>query len=269
MKIGVFDSGVGGITVLKELQKRFPAADFIYLGDTAHVPYGTKSPAQIKRLSLRCARILKSKTIDLLVVACNTASSWALPVLETLLKPIPVVGMVKPGIEAALAAFSRPSLKDSPHSAILVLATRATVMSRAYAEDLHALLSPIPVLQQACPLLVAMIEEGWIDHPILRLTIREYVQPYVDQYPSGVAVLGCTHYPWIHREIEKAMPGWVVVDSSWAVGEMLARESFMRDVTASAKISDVPGSTEWIFTDEDAVPTFAKRWIDGRGDQAS
>ena len=130
-RIGVFDSGIGGITVLTELRKKLPHCDYVYLGDTAHLPYGTKSPKQIQKLSAHCAKQLKKKKIQILVVACNTISSWALPAIQKIMGKVPVVGVVEPGVEAALAAWKELP-KRSSSTPVLVLATRATVQSGAY-----------------------------------------------------------------------------------------------------------------------------------------
>jgi glutamate racemase len=273
IKIGVFDSGVGGITVLTELRKRLGFLDYVYLGDTAHVPYGTKSPAQIEKLSLDCVTRLKGQGIDALVVACNTSCAWAFSQIEKVMSPIPVFGVVSPGVEAALAALSPFSQNSSTDSRpILVLATRATVMSQAYGKILRKIVNPygeqggqiLPVIEQACPLLVPMIEEGWVDHPILHQTILEYVKPYVEQYPPGVALLGCTHYPWIHAAFEQALPGWSVVNSAQAIVDCLESSELMADALAGqrgAKHSQKLGQLEWIFTDPQAVPSFAQQWI--------
>jgi glutamate racemase len=281
IKVGVFDSGVGGITVLTELRKRLGFLDYVYLGDTAHVPYGTKSPAQIEKLSLDCVARLKEQKIDALVVACNTSCAWALGAIEKLMSPIPVFGVVSPGVEAAIGALNQLSHRDSvgvgpanvsAQRPILVLATRATVTSQAYGKSLRKILNPdgrqdellVPVLEQACPLLVPMIEEGWVDHPILNQTLLEYVKPYLDEYVSGVALLGCTHYPWIHAAFEKALPGWLVVNSAEAIADCLENSELMVQYLGQylgAGASQQVGRVEWIFTDPNALPRFAQNWI--------
>jgi glutamate racemase len=258
MKVGVFDSGIGGITVLEELRKRIPAARYVYLGDTAHVPYGTKSPAQIQRLSVNCASTLKDKGVDALVVACNTASSWALPAIREVMGEIPVLGVVEPGAEAAVVALKAfGTASDTP---LLVLATRATVQSGAYARTLERMLgmgAPArSIVEQPCPLLVPMIEEGWLDHPILHQTIEEYVHAH-RMLNRGVALLGCTHYPWIHAAFEKALPGWTVVNSAQAVARSLEAMPLFRDALAQG-VAGGQGGVEWIFTDPQAVPAFAR-----------
>jgi glutamate racemase len=255
-RIGVFDSGVGGITVLTELIRRFPGAEFHYYGDTANVPYGTKSPAQVERLCAEAALQLRSRALDALVVACNTASSLALPAMRASLAPVPVHGVVEPGARAAAHALRNPA------APVLVLATRATARSHAYANTLQALLGPAArVLEQACPLLVPMIEEGWTDHPILRATIREYVKPHL-ALPPGVALLGCTHYPWIQAAIAAELPDWTVVNSAQAIAD--AVEPGLRPRGAN------PTRVVWHFTDAEAVPAFAREltrrtsWDEGR-----
>lgn len=268
MRIGVFDSGIGGITVLSELKRRMPEATYIYLGDTAHVPYGTKSPAQIERLSSDCALMLQAKKIDALVVACNTASSLALDAIRKVMGPVPVLGVVEPGVTAALSALNKAilSLRLSREAPVLVLATRATVQSRAYGINLRKVLKT-SVIEQACPLLVPMIEEGWTDHPILHQTIAEYVTTHVKNQKPGIALLGCTHYPWIQQAFEKALPGWTVVNSAQAVANALESDF------NSGKLGPKPNNgqrskksekteVEWIFTDPQAVPGFARKLIE-------
>ncbi len=277
IKIGVFDSGVGGITVLTELRKRLGFLDYVYLGDTAHVPYGTKSPTQIEKLSLDCVARLKHEQVDAVVVACNTSCAWAFTAIENLMRPVPVFGVVSPGVEAALGAWERlgkqtPAAPQDELRPILVLATRATVLSQAYGRILRKILNPYgdlegqqpPVVEQACPLLVPMIEEGWVDHPILHQTLLEYVKPYRERYLPGVALLGCTHYPWIHSAFESALPGWVVVNSAQAIADCLEKSDLIQnhliDLRAAGEVQQL-GRVTWIFTDPKALPGFAQTWI--------
>lgn len=261
MRIGVFDSGIGGITVLHELKRNFPFMDYVYLGDTAHVPYGTKSPSQIEKLSVQNARILCERDIDALVIACNTASSLAYEAIQEAAFPVPVFGVVEPGVEATLNAWSSYSQVERDELPILVLATRATVKSQAYGNAFRKIhhLNPALIFEQACPLLVPLIEEGWIHHPILEQAIQEYITPYLKKYKSGVALLGCTHYPWISEAFEKALPSWNVVNSASAVSRALAKNGFLeksKDLYSSGS-----GKMEWIFTDPEVVPVFAKQFI--------
>lgn len=255
-KIGVFDSGVGGITVLSALRSRFPNASFVYYGDTAHVPYGTKTPGQIRQLCVDAATELLGKNLDCLVVACNTASSVALQEMQNVFGSIPVFGVVEPGVKVAINAYT--SLPSSPAAPILLLATRATVRSHAYANALKNVGHP-NVIEKECPLLVPMIEEGWIDHPILQLTIQEYVKDVLKQYSNGIALLGCTHYPWIKTQFEKFLPGWRVVDSASAVSEEL---ELRFPHWNKEKYLNLKPPIEWIFSDPDALPLFIKNFIE-------
>lgn len=262
--IGVFDSGIGGITVLKALRKKAPSLRFTYLGDTAHVPYGTRSPAQIRRFSSQCVQTLKSQKIDALVVACNTASSIALDVIQQTAGQIPVTSVVPPGIAAASqAALEKQRQPGAARKVpVLILATRATIQSGAYQKGLTA----FETIEQPCPLLVPMIEEGWIDHPILESTVEEYVSRHRERCASpGVALLACTHYPWIKALFSKHLPGWTVVDSADAVA--LAFEKTTLSALAGQTREDP--KIEWIFTDPDAVPPFARTEIKAfSGDRA-
>jgi len=248
VKIGVFDSGIGGITVLGELRRSFPSVEYVYLGDTAHVPYGTRSAAQIRQLSADCARVLKSTGIDALVVACNTSSSLALDAICDVMGEVPVFDVVGPGVEAAKAARRKCG---GSRATVLVLATRATIRSHAYGKALGA-----NVIEQECPLLVPMIEEGWLDHPVLHRTIKEYVGAYARAGRPGVALLACTHYPWIHAAFERALPGWMIVNSAQAVARSLARSGIARKLRVRGKSR--AGRVQWIFTDPDAVPAMAR-----------
>ncbi len=252
-RVGVFDSGVGGITVLQALRSRFPTLDFIYLGDTANVPYGTKSPAQIEKLSRACALRLRDEGIQALVVACNTASSWAMSAIQDAVGPgVAVIGMVEPGVEAVLERCA------SVKGPILLLATRATVKSGAYRKAFREAFQVSgesrEILEQSCPLLVPMIEEGWLLHPILGQTLDEYIGPHLGGGP-GVVLLGCTHYPWIKNVVTAHMPGWQVVDSAESLAtyfQVRLRERLATSIATS-------GSMKWMFTDPDAVPDFARQ----------
>lgn len=254
-RIGVFDSGVGGITVLQSLRARFPALEVVYLGDTANVPYGTKSPAQIEKLSRYCAGLLKAQGIQALVVACNTASSLALPAIrEEVGADIEVIGMVEPGVASVMEKCRNTA------GPILLLATRATVRSGAYRHAFQAALTQSldsrEILEQSCPLLVPMIEEGWLSHPILSATIDEYIRPHLAS-PTGVALLGCTHYPWIRSVIASRMPGWEVVDSAEATASYFAQK-LANHLSPGVATSGTRGAIQWIFTDPVAVPAFAR-----------
>jgi glutamate racemase len=183
--IGVFDSGIGGLTVFKELARRLPEEDLIYFGDTAHIPYGSKTPQAVQRYSLAVARFLEQQGIKAMVVACNTSSALALPVLQKSLK-VPVIGVIEPGARAA-ARVSRGG-------AIGVIGTEATVNSGAYVKALKRVLARPKTISQACPLFVPLIEEGWWSHPATAGVAREYLAALKTRRLDTL-ILGCTHYP--------------------------------------------------------------------------
>jgi glutamate racemase len=193
--IGVFDSGVGGLTVVRELRKRFPNEDIHYLGDTARVPYGTKSPRTVERYALTCQEFLLKKEVKLVMVACNTASANALPALQERAE-VPVIGAVHPGALAALEA------SQSGH--IAVLGTLGTVRSGAYEAAIHARDPSASVITRACPLFVPLAEEGWGDTDIAELTARRYLSELFEaDQEVDTLVLGCTHYPLLRDVVTK------------------------------------------------------------------
>ncbi|MBL8022430.1 MAG: glutamate racemase [Leptospirales bacterium] len=202
--IGVFDSGMGGLTVLSELVQKLPNETFLYLGDTARVPYGSRSPRTVRRYSLEIASFLEQHDIKMLVVACNTATAHALPQLTERMK-VPVIGVIEPGVRALLS--STRSRK------VGVIGTRSTIKSAAYETEIQKLDPGVTVVSQACPLFVPIVEEGWMNKDFTRLAIREYLAPLRDQGVDAV-VLGCTHYPLIRAAIQQEFPGFSLIDSS-------------------------------------------------------
>lgn len=195
LPIGIFDSGVGGLTVYRALHERLPNERFVYLGDTARVPYGTKSLATVERYAVENSRFLQAHGIKLLVVACNTASALALPAIRQAVR-IPVVGVIEPGARAAV---------DAVHGGqIGVIATEATVQSRAYARAI-ALINPVvSVIEKACPLFVSLAEEGWAESDVARIVAEDYLAQLRDSTIQAL-VLGCTHYPILRKPISDAV----------------------------------------------------------------
>jgi glutamate racemase len=217
--IGVFDSGIGGLTVVKALRELLPNEKIFYLGDTARVPYGGKSASTVERYSLEIADMLIEENAKIVVVACNTASSIALPKLEEHL-PVPVTGVIRPGARAAIAA--------TRNGHIGVIGTRATIKSGAYEQELRELNPATRISARACPLLVPLIEEGWLDDELTGRVIARYLGPLVRD-GIDTLVLGCTHYPLLAHSISRALPKTVsLVDSARncaiAVQELLAQE---------------------------------------------
>ncbi len=217
--IGVFDSGLGGLTAVRELFRVLPEESVLYFGDTARVPYGTKSKDTVTRFSLEIARFLVRQDIKCLLVACNTASSYALDTLSRRLD-IPVVGVIAPAVQAAIAASG--SARGGGSGRIGVIGTLATVGSESYPHAIHAIASGAHVISRACPLFVPLIEEGWIGHPVLRAVAEEYLGD-VRAAQLESLILGCTHYPLIAPLVAELMgPGVKLVDSGAEAARALA-----------------------------------------------
>jgi glutamate racemase len=223
LPIGIFDSGVGGLTVYRALHEQLPAERFVYLGDTARVPYGTKSLQTVERYAVENARFLAAHGIKLLVVACNTASALALPAIAARI-PVPVVGVIEPGAQAAARAATG--------ARIGVIATEATVQSGAYRRAIKDYNPQAEVLERACPLFVALAEEGWAETDVARAVAAEYLKDLRGGRVDAL-VLGCTHYPILRRVIQATVGAGVqLIDSGAAtaasVEALLERESLRR-----------------------------------------
>ncbi|MCO6509955.1 MAG: glutamate racemase [Aridibacter famidurans] len=213
LPIGIFDSGVGGLTVYRALHNRLPNERFIYLGDTARVPYGTKSLATVERYAIENSSFLASRGIKLLVVACNTASALALPKIRERIG-IDVVGVIGPGARKAVSLT-----RDDPEPKIAVIATEATVSSGAYADSIRAASSGAEILQTACPLFVPLAEENWIEEPETRSIAKRYLEE-VKRFGPQALVLGCTHYPILRKIIQETVGDEVtLIDSGEATAE--------------------------------------------------
>lgn len=218
LTIGVFDSGFGGLTVLRALLPLIPAAHYIYLGDTARLPYGSKSRETIARYAVESAKFLHAQGADLLVIACNTATALALEDIQQAL-PIPVIGVIQPGAEAALTASPKSS-----HA--LVLATTATVQSHAYAQALTAV--GLTATEKACPLLVPLVEEGWTSHHVTDEVLKIYLKEAFTEAPNAqTLLLGCTHYPLLEPAIRRTLATLnhplTIIDSADATAQATAK----------------------------------------------
>ncbi|MBI5324977.1 MAG: glutamate racemase [Ignavibacteriae bacterium] len=213
--IGVFDSGIGGLSVLKQFIRFLPFERYVYLGDTARVPYGNRSPETVKRYARESTKFLLDRDVKLIVVACNTVSAVALDVVSEL-SNVPVIGMIYPAAVAALRA--------SINKKIGVIGTRATINSNAYTDEIHKLSNgdKINVISQACPLFVPIIEEGWLDHPATKLIIEEYISTLKAE-KIDTLVLGCTHYPLLKQLLTEMMPGISLIDSGEHAAVMAVR----------------------------------------------
>ena len=206
LSIGIFDSGVGGLTVLSQLRHLLPQEDFLYFGDTARVPYGGKSRDTIVRYSVENTIFLMQKGIKLLVVACNTAAAFASPSLSRIFN-VPVVSVIQPGIHKAAASTTK--------GRIGVIGTQATIRSQAYQKGLQELLPHAHIAAQACPLLVPLVEERYAHHPATRLIIRDYLAP-LKACDVDTLILGCTHYPLLQQAIQEEMGEAVTLINSAA-----------------------------------------------------
>jgi len=233
--IGIFDSGVGGLTVYRALHERLPNERFVYLGDTARVPYGTKSLATVERYAVENSRFLAAHGIKLLVVACNTASALALPAIRAAIS-VPVIGVIEPG--------SRAAVEVAQGGNIGVIATEATVQSQAYAKAIASMSGATKVIQRACPLFVPLAEEGWANTDVARIVARDYLTEF-KQTNLGALVLGCTHYPILKDVISETVGKEVkLIDSGAATA---------RDVESLLESSDL--------THEDTLGLYEERQL--------
>jgi glutamate racemase len=222
--IGVFDSGIGGLTVVREIIRQLPDESIIYFGDTARVPYGPKSPDTVRRYSREITTYLRDQGVKAVVVACNTATAHALPVLREEL-PIPVVGVVEPGARAAIAT--------SRGGGIGVIGTKGTIASGAYERAIRALAPDARITARACPLFVPLVEEGWTDAEATILIAREYLSPLATAHVDTL-VLGCTHYPLLKPLIESILGGDVrLIDSARETAAEIARVLEERSLRAA------------------------------------
>ena len=239
LTIGVFDSGFGGLTVLRELLHLIPNARFIYLGDTARLPYGSKSRATIARYATSSTQFLLDQGADLLVIACNTATALAINEIRAAAGAVPVIGVIDPGARAAQIA--------NPAGHVLVLATTATVQSHAYAQALHLL--GLMVTEKACPLLVPLVEEGWTNHPVTAEVARIYLSEALAQAPNAsTLLLGCTHYPLLKPLLQNTLQDLAhpltIIDSAQATAT-----ATLRHLPASPPLAPEPQPLTVFATD--------------------
>ncbi|MFV0423484.1 glutamate racemase [Oleidesulfovibrio sp.] len=253
LPIGMFDSGVGGLTVLKALRKRMPCESILYLGDTARLPYGTKSSETITRYALQATAKLVERDIKLLVVACNTASSTALEPLRKAYPGIPVIGVVEPGAQA--------SCRASKDGNIAVIATESTIRGRAYERAIHAIRPDARTSGSPCPLFVPLAEEGWVEGPLIEGIIARYLDP-IFKPASGsdtpeipdCLVLGCTHFPLLASAIRNVIgPDVTIVDSAATTAEAVEAELQKHGLRRTAE-----GCADTHFMATDDVPRFSR-----------
>ncbi|GAC1426361.1 MAG: glutamate racemase [Acidobacteriaceae bacterium] len=246
--IGVFDSGFGGLTVLRELLPRIPNAHFVYLGDTARLPYGSKSQATIARYAVESARFLEDHAADHLVIACNTASALALPEIAAAVS-IPVTGVIAPAVAS--------THQQHPGAEVLILATAATVHSHAYRTQCEAL--GLHATEKACPLLVPLVEEGWIDHPVTREVLRIYLAEALATCSPQAVILGCTHYPLLASQIQQTLhtvgSNAQVIDSALATAQ--AVQQALEPVLAPSPINPADKNLLTVYA-TDSIEKFSR-----------
>ena len=251
--IGIFDSGIGGLTVARAIYERLPRESTIYFGDTARVPYGPKSPDTVRRYSLEILRWLLDQGVKAVVAACNTSTAHALRVLQEA-TVVPVIGVIKPGARAAIAAGS-----GGP---IGVIGTAGTIASNAYARAIAALAPAVRVVQKPCPLFVPLVEEGWFEHPATELVAAEYLAPLREEGIEAL-VLGCTHYPLLRPLLQRIMgPGVALIDSGQATAEAL--EAVLRDKALASAGNARPRHRFVVSDDEERFRLVGSRFIGER-----
>jgi glutamate racemase len=250
-KIGVFDSGVGGLTVLRALLDHIPNASYLYFGDTARLPYGSKSAATVAHYAVGAVRYLQDQGAELLVIACNTATALALDEIKAA-ADVDVIGVVEPGAEAAAAASRKRK--------VVVIGTEATVSSHAYRRALEA--RGVAVREMACPLFVPLVEEGWVEHPVTEQVARIYLAEAFSEgtgdFDADVLVLGCTHYPLIKPLLRRVAPEHVaIVDSAESTAQAVARQLQIAPPASSAG-SELRGVPALKFFATDSAEKFRK-----------
>lgn len=237
LPIGVFDSGVGGLTVVRALMERLPFENILYFGDTARVPYGLKSVATIESFTAEITDFLLERGVKLLIIACNTMAAVARPIVDAR-ADVPVLDVIDAGARAAVSV-SRSGM-------IGVIGTPTTINSNAYARRIHALDARARVYSQACPLFVPLVEEGWLDHPVTRLTAQEYLKPVLAEHVDTL-VLGCTHYPLLKPLLRAEVGSGVeLVDSALTVAEETAR---VLGESGLANAGELPHQTHFCVSD--------------------
>lgn len=240
LPIGVFDSGMGGLTVLRALRQTLPQESFIYLGDTARLPYGTKSPETVKHYAIQMTRVLVERRVKALVIACNTATIAALSHLQAMLPDMPVMGVVAPGALAAVLA--------TKNQHIAVFATETTVASKGYQNLIHAQLPNAIIRARACSLLVALAEEGMVDNAITREALNHYLDHFTNE---DTLLLGCTHFPVFKPILKTMLPKDVIlVDSGEATAKVLHQKLIERKLLASPQTEQ--GHIHYLVTDSAA-----------------
>jgi len=250
--IGIFDSGIGGLTVFKAIQDRLPNESLVYLGDTARVPYGTKSSETIVRYSLENASFLLNRGVKAIVVACNTSSAYAIPAIKDM-NGVPVVGVIEPGVNAALNASKTKNIG--------VIGTESTILSNKYAEGIKSRYSDANVISMACPLFVPLVEEGWIDNEVTLAAAERYLNTMKSE-EIDTLILGCTHYPLLKSIISRVMGDSVrLVDSAESLASDLT--SILQENGLLRNSKDKPEYHMYVTDLSSRFELIAERFLSG------
>ncbi len=241
--IGMFDSGVGGLTVFKEVKKELPYEKIIYIGDTKSFPYGSKTKEAIIDLSKKCIDFLISKNVKAIIIACGTATSQALETVQKIYN-IPIIGIIEPTVEY---------IKEKKYKKIGVIATRGTIKSGSWEKQLKSKIKDIEVENKACPLLAPMAEEGWIENEIANLTIKEYLKGFVN---IDALILGCTHYPLFEKIIEKVLPKTKIINTGTIIAKYLKQNQDLKnmlneDYKFKKEVIEIQNQDEFYLTDDE------------------
>ena len=237
--IGIFDSGVGGLTVCSAIQKNLPNENIVYIGDSARVPYGNKSPQTIIRYSQEITEYLLEQNVKMLVIACNTATTWALKPLREIYKSfeIPIFGVIYAGSQKAVSLAQGKSIG--------VIGTQGTIEGQQYQREIHRLDNQTEVHTQACPLFVSLIEENWLDGSIVEQIIRHYLDEIAQK--SSYIILGCTHYPLLLPTLQRMYPNHYFIDSAQATAQLIA--TYLQENPKIKNHSIFTGSSKYLVTD--------------------
>ena len=250
--IGLFDSGIGGLTVLREIHRQLPQEDLVYFGDTAHVPYGTKSKETITRFSIDNMQFLQSFDVKVVVVACNTASALSLEVLKEKLS-VPVIGVIEPG--------ARQAALKTKNGRVGVIGTKATIASGSYESCLRRINPRLEIFSQACPLFVPLAEEGWLDGDIVLRIARVYLEP-MKNFGIDTLILGCTHYPLLVSVIRQVIgPGVALVNSADETAQEAKRLLESMEIQAELGSSQEPRMQFYVSDEPESFRILGERFL--------
>ena len=254
LPIGVFDSGVGGLTVLSALAHLLPNEDFLYLGDTARVPYGGRSPRIIQRYSLEIVEFLTQKKIKMLVIACNTSTAFAESLIKDRYPNLPIIGVIQPGVDALV--------KKTSTNKVGVVGTRSTIKSEEYTKRIINSNPNLQIFTNACPLLVPLVEEGWLEEEVTSMVIKKYFNEFIEK-GVGCVVLGCTHYPLLKKIINKIYPNLELIDSSEETAEIVKKLLIKNKLSTIERNQNETRNIQLYFTDMSNPQNNMEKFLSG------